>query len=78
MVYAARGDKYFILSDSYGYLTILKRDGSFRSRLYSGSPQVLNFDRFSLNTVFVTPNQVGFIKFQDSSIGTNVCDVGRQ
>jgi len=78
MVYANRGDKFFILADSYGYLTILKRDGTFRSRFHSGSTKILNFDRFSVNIVFVTSHQVGNIRFQDSSIATNICDVGRQ
>jgi hypothetical protein len=77
-VYVAKGEKFFVLGDSYGYFTILKRDGTFRSRFTSGSSKVLNMDRLGLNIIYSTPHSVGFIKFLESSAGSITCDVGRQ
>ena len=74
----SKGDKFFLFADSYGYFTIVKRDGGFRSRFSSGASQILNLDRNGLNVIYSTPHTVGFIKFLDNTAGSILCDLGRQ
>ena len=73
----SKGDKFFIFADSNGFFTILRRDGGFRSRFYSGSTNILSLTRFSMNVIYATENKIGFIKFLDSTAGSIMCDAGR-
>ena len=76
IVYQNRGDKYFVIADNTGHFTILKREGDYRSRLYSGSPNIINLSKYLLNLAFSTTNKVGFIRFVDNTIGPIMCDAG--
>jgi hypothetical protein len=77
MVYQQRGDKFFIIVDSQGFFTILKRDGEFRSRFFSGSKTIKSISKYILNIAYATENKVGFIRFTDATIGPVMCDAGR-
>lgn len=64
------------MADSQGYFTILKRDGEFRSRFYSGSKVINNMAKHSVNVIYSNQNKVGYIKFLDSTAGSVMCDSG--
>eukprot|EP00347_Sterkiella_histriomuscorum_P013654 403363885 len=77
LIYVSKGEKFFIFIDSYGYFTILKRDGAFRSRFPSGSKDINNLAKLSVNVIYSTDQKIGFVKFLDSSAGSIMCDAGR-
>ena len=54
LIYVSKGEKFFVFADSLGYFTILKRDGGFRSRFYSGSSEILNLAKLSVNVIYST------------------------
>ena len=72
----SKGEKYFVLSDSIGYFTIIKKDGSFRTRFSSGSKSIKSINRFSMNVLYTTNNKVGFLKFLEATPGSITCDAG--
>lgn len=76
MVYTNRGDKYFILADNEGYFTILKREGEYRSRFFSGSKSIRSLSKHQLNIVFTNENKIGFIRFVEGGLGNVKCDTG--
>jgi hypothetical protein len=77
IIYVSKGEKFFILSDSLGYFTILRKDGSFRSRFSSGAKQIKSINRFSLNVIYTTPHKVGFLRFLEATPGSITCDAGK-
>jgi hypothetical protein len=67
-----------VLADSHGYITILKRNGAFRSRFPTPTKGVINLAKQSVNVIYSSTHSVGFVKFVDSSAGSLMCEAGSE
>jgi len=61
-----KGDKYFVLADSNGYIYTLRRDGTFRSRFFSGFKHIRALAKNHVNVMFLAENKLGFIRVSEN------------
>ena len=86
LVYAYKGDRLIMASDSEGYITILQPKKNmkhinfvnyeFKARLFTGENKpMLGFSKNQHNVLYVHQKFIGFIKTSDASISTFSCKI---
>ena len=68
--YMNRGEKYYILSDEKGYLSVFYRGLSLKARFYTGEDEIVQILKQSLTVMVVHKHDIRFVRFYRSSIGS--------
>lgn len=76
IIYQTKGERLFLVSDSAGYFYTFRRDGTFRSRFYSGFSEIRSIIKHYVNVLFTSGNKIGFVKVAESAVGGSFCDAG--
>jgi hypothetical protein len=72
----SKGEKYFLISDNKGYFYTYRRDGTFRSKFYSGFTEIRNIVKHFVNVLFTANNKIGFVKLAENTVANIYCDAG--
>jgi len=74
--YMNKGEKYYLLSDNEGYINVFNRGLTLRKRIYSGEKEIVQLVKQSVTVIVVHRNDIRFIKFFKSTMGTQRCHSG--
>lgn len=76
MFYMNRGEKYYLITDSDGYINSFKRGLTPYSRFYTGEKEIIQILKKSVTIIIVHKNDIRFVKFFKSSMSTKRCHSG--
>lgn len=74
--YMSRGEKYYVVSDSEGYLSIFERGLTFKYKIDTGEKEIVQMIKHSTTFIVVHKNDIRFPRFFKGSMATKRCHSG--
>ena len=76
IVFMIKGEKYYVVSDSKGFLTTLHRGLRFRSRFKVSNEPIQHLMKQSTTILFTTGSQVKALLFNEGIVAPGTCNAG--
>ena len=73
--YMNRGEKYLLVTDNQGGVSIFKRGAILIERIDTGA-DIIDFQKNSVALFVMSKNQINFISFFDRRISSKTCNAG--